>query len=144
MVFRMARGARMLALGLWVGAMTGFAFVVAPIVFHILGPTSQFAAIVAATVVAIAAFGYACGGVALAATAVLLRARKRSSIAILILVAAMLLGSWYEVHAIVPLMQHTPLHTPAYDRLHQRSSTLYAGILLAGLIAWVLGSRRDG
>ena len=134
--------ARMLALGLWVGAMTGFAFVVAPIVFHRLGPTSQFAAIVAAIVIAVTTFGYVCGGVALAATAMLVRAQPRTSIVILILVVFMLLGSWYEVHAIVPPMQHTLLNTPAYDRLHHRSSTLYAAILLAGLVAWLAGSWR--
>ena len=144
MTLRIAQIVRMVALGLWVGAMVGFAFVVAPIVFHALGPSTQFAGIIAGIINAIGTFGYACGAVALGATAILFRSQPRASTAIVILVALMLLGNWYEGHAIVPLMAHTPLQTPGYVALHHRSSELYAGILLAGLAAWLMGVWRDG
>lgn len=144
MIFRIARTLRMLALGLWVGAMTGFAFVVAPTILRTLGPTPQFAATIAGIIVATTVFGYACGSIAFITTALLFRSRARTSSVILILVTLMLLGSWYEVHAIVPLMERTTLHTPDYDALHHRSSMLYSGVLLAGVIAWVTGSWRDG
>ncbi|MDQ6823270.1 MAG: DUF4149 domain-containing protein [Candidatus Eremiobacteraeota bacterium] len=144
MVFRVAQTVRALALGLWVGAMVGFAFVIAPLVFHALGPTPAFAGIIAGAVVGIASFGFACGAAALVATAVAFRTEPRTSVLIGVLVLFMLLASWYEIHSIVPLMAHTPLQTPAYAALHHRSSALYSGILLAGLIAWIAGSLRDG
>lgn len=143
MIVRVARTVRVLALGLWVGAMVGFAFVIAPLIFRTLGPTSAFAALIAGIVLAIGSFGFACGGAALAATAIVFRTQPRASVAIATLVVLMLLGSWYEIHSIVPLMTHTPLQTPAYAALHHRSSALYAGIVLAGLIAWIASSLRD-
>jgi hypothetical protein len=38
-------------------------------------------------------------------------------------------------------MEITPLQTPAYDALHHKSSTLYSGVLLAGLVSFVLAAR---
>ncbi|MDQ2872913.1 MAG: DUF4149 domain-containing protein [Candidatus Eremiobacteraeota bacterium] len=135
---------RVLALGLWVGAMTGFAFIFAPIAFHTIGPTASFAATIASSVQAITIFGYICAAVAIGVSIVLMRAMPRRSFAIIVLAAIMSALGFYESHAIVPLMQSTPLQTPAYDALHRRSSSIYSVVLIAGLAAFVLAAwHRD-
>jgi hypothetical protein len=57
------------ALGLWVGALCGFAFIFAPAAFHIVSDLTQFAALTSANLRALAFVGYACGGIAKPPTA---------------------------------------------------------------------------
>ena len=132
---------RIVALGLWVGAMTGFAFLFAPIAFAHVGPTPQFAATIAGSVRAIAAFG---GWLAVIAAAITVFAKletMRVRIAIVISTALALACSTYEVRAIIPKMQATPLLTAAYEALHRQSSGVYSAVLVFALIALVLSSR---
>jgi ABC-type transport system involved in multi-copper enzyme maturation permease subunit len=131
---------RLLALGLWVGAMIGFAFIFAPIAFATIGPTPAFAATIARVVGAVTVFGYACALIAVLASVALFGSQSRRSIAIVTLVVIMSALGLYETHAIVPLMQSTPLQTPAYDALHRRSSAVYSAILLCGLAAFVMSA----
>jgi hypothetical protein len=131
---------RLLALGLWVGAMAGFAFIFAPIAFRTIGPTPQFAAMIASTVGVLTTFGYACALIAALATLPALKAHPRHSAAVLALLVLMTVFGFYETHAIVPLMQSTTLQTPAYDALHRRSSSVYSVILVSGIVAFIVSA----
>lgn len=134
---------RLYAFGLWTGAMLGFAFFFAPQAFAHVGPTPRFAATIAASIVALTRFGYVCAAVIVAAS--LLQLRKRPALAFCAVLAAIVcaLGA-YETHAVIPLMQHTALETPAYDALHRQSSGVYSVILLCGLIGFGLaGGLRE-
>lgn len=130
---------RLYAFGLWTGAMVGFAFFFAPAAFAHVGPTQAFAATIAASITAITYFGYVCGGVVVLSA--LFDVRCNRSILWLAAIAVVMcaLGA-YETNVIVPLMQHTPLQTPAYDALHHRSSSVYSVVLLLGLIAVALSA----
>lgn len=131
------RVVRVLAFGVWTGAMVGFAFIFAPAAFAHVGPTPAFAATIATAIRGITDLGYGC------AALVILASRPKIGrtgllwwlIAIAVLMSAL---GWYEVHAIVPAMESTALRTPAYDALHHRSSTIYSVILLLGLAGLVL------
>lgn len=120
--------------------MTGFAFIFAPIAFHTIGPTPKFAATIAATIGTIAFFGYICAAVAALATLPSFVAFPRRSCAVLALLLLMTVLSFYETRAVVPRMEVTPLQTPAYDRLHERSSLVYGIVLLSGLAAFVIAA----
>ena len=50
------------ALGIWVGAQIGFAFLFAPLAFKALGDPQQFGTMVTPVFAALGIFGYACGG----------------------------------------------------------------------------------
>lgn len=131
---------RIVLLGLWVGAMAGFAFVFAPVFFHNIGPTPPFAASIAACVRAIVHIG---SWIAVAAAAITVFARPESrgrSIAIIVCLAIAALCGVIEVNAIVPQMERTPLLTPAYESLHRQSSGVYGAAFLAALIALILSS----
>jgi Domain of unknown function (DUF4149) len=132
---------RIIVLGLWVGAMAGFAFIFAPLLFAHTGPTPQFAATIAACVRAIVRAG---NGLAAAAAVITVIARLepgRWSIAIVgCLVVAALCGT-IEVNAIVPQMERTALLTPAYEALHRESSGVYGLAFLSALGALVLSAR---
>jgi Domain of unknown function (DUF4149) len=132
----MSRIIKVLAFGLWSGAMIGFAFIFAPVAFKALGPTPVFAALIARTIGAITVFGYGCGACAIAASLLDLKDRYRafSLTAIAIVMIAL---TWYEMHAVVPIMERTPIASPAYSALHRQSSTIYGFVLLLGLIALI-------
>ena len=133
---------RIMLLGLWVGAMAGFAFVFAPVFFHNVGPTPEFAASIAACVRAIVHIG-SWLAVAVAAITVFARLESRGiSIAIVACLAAAALCGIVEVNAIVPQMERTPLLTPAYEALHRQSSGVYGVAFLSALVALVLSARR--
>ena len=138
-----ARVLRALAIALWVGALAGFAFLFAPIAFHTIGPTAQFAAMIAATLRALTAFGWACALVALGATFAIPGCRKRGTLIFGAIVAAMALLGLYEVIAVIPAMETLKLQTPAYAALHKTSSLVYGAALLLGLIAIAMISVRD-
>ncbi len=132
---------RIVLLGLWVGAMAGFAFVFAPIAFTHIGPTPAFAAMIAAEVAAIVRTG---DWIALATVAITVFAgleSRRTAAAIIGCLALTVLCGAFELGAIVPQMQQTPLLTPAYESLHRESSGVYGVAFLAALAALIVGSR---
>jgi hypothetical protein len=132
---------RILLLGLWVGAMAGFAFVFAPVFFAHVGPTPAFAASVAACVGAIVHVGDWIAVLAAAITVFAKLESRRAGIAIVACLAIATLCGIVELGNIVPQMEHTPLNTPAYDALHRRSSGVYGAAFLAALAALALSSR---
>jgi hypothetical protein len=137
------------ALGIWLGTLIGFAFVSAPLAFRIVAPldVARFAALTAATLGALTLWGYVLGGIAIVAA--LLRAasagdRTWDAIRIGLVVVALGLAT-YQQQAIVPQLARTAdVGTPAYRALHGRSTAVYGGVVLLGLIALVLAAtRRD-
>ena len=131
---------RLLVLGIWVGAMIGFAFLFAPTAFVQIGPTPAFAATIAACVGLLTRLGDWCGIVAAAITVfAYLETRKTATIIVACIAVAIAFG-FVETAWIVPQMQSTPLQTPAYDALHQRSSTVYSVVVLAALVAFALSA----
>lgn len=130
---------RSFAFGLWAGAMLAFAFLFAPTAFAHIGPTPAFAATIADTIRKLTVFGYACA--AAIVIACLPRIARAPRLWALVAIAAVMTAlSWYEVHAIVPLMERTTLATPAYETLHRRSSTVYGIVLLLGLIGFAVST----
>jgi|HubBroStandDraft_1064217.scaffolds.fasta_scaffold07970_4 hypothetical protein len=138
------------ALGIWLGALIGFAFISAPLAFRLVAPLDldRFAALTVATIGQLTTWGYVLGGIAiLAAIGRALDAGDRTWDAIRIALVALALGlASYEQQAIVPAMQAMPdLHSAAYGELHARSSAVYGAVVLLDLIALVLAAaRREG
>jgi hypothetical protein len=133
---------RIIVLGVWVGAMAGFAFITAPILFQHVGPTPAFAASIAASVRAIVALGAWAAAIALLVT---LFTRYERSAARWAIIAALVISTVcgaYETRDIVPQMERTALQTPAYDALHHRSSVVYGAAFVAALAAFALSTRR--
>lgn len=137
------------ALGIWLGALVGFAFVTAPLTFRIVAPldVGRFAVLIAATLGELTVLGYFLGGIALVAA--IMRARyagDRTWDAIRIVLILIALGlATFEERAIVPAMQRiTTVTSPAYHALHARSSQVYGAVVLLGLAALILAAmRRD-
>jgi hypothetical protein len=133
------------ALGLWLGAACGFAFIFAPAAFHLISDLSQFAALTSTNLRTLALAGYVCGGLAIVMA--LLRSRAASDRtndlvrAFLVLLA---LGCvTYEMVAIVPAMAAIPdLRSPAYHALHGRSSAVFGSAVLLAAAALVLAAVR--
>lgn len=133
------------ALGLWLGALCGFAFIFAPAAFHIVTDLPQFAALTATNLGILAKMGYICGGLAIVAAIVRTRDaadRVNDIVRIgLILLALVLVG--YVSAAIVPAMAAVPdLRSAAYHELHNRSSIVYGLVVLLGFAALVMAAIR--
>ncbi len=133
------------ALGLWLGALCGFAFIFAPAAFRVVTDLTQFAALTAANLRTLAIAGYVCG----AGAVVLALARSREASdrtndlvrALLVLIA---LGAiTYEMAAIVPAMAAIPdVHSDAYHALHSRSTAVYGSAVVCVAAALVLAAVR--
>jgi hypothetical protein len=138
------------ALGLWLGALCGFAFIFAPIAFRIVGPgdVGRFARLTAAILAALAVMGYVCGSLAIVMA--LWRSREAGDrifdFVRALLIALALALVWFESRAIVPSMAAMSDVTSAqYHALHNRSSLVYGSVILLGLIAIVMAAaRREG
>jgi hypothetical protein len=137
------------ALGIWLGALVGFAFVSAPLAFRIVAPVdvARFAALVAQSLATLTSWGYVLGGIAIVAA--LLRAlfagdRVWDFVRILVIIFALGLAT-YDERAIVPAMTATTdVHSTEYRDLHSRSTQVYGGVVLLTLVALVLSAvRRD-
>lgn len=137
------------ALGIWTGALLGFAFVSAPAAFRLFAPVdiARFAALTAQTISVLTVWGYVLGGLAIVCA--ILRAamagdRTADFVRILLVVLALGLAT-YELRAVVPAMVATPdVRSAAYQALHQRSSEVYGGVVLLALVTLVLAAiRRD-
>jgi hypothetical protein len=137
------------ALGVWLGALAGFAFVSAPLAFRIVAPldAARFATLTAHTIGDLTQWGYVLGGIAIVAG--LMRAvtagDRTWDFARAALVALALGLATYQQHAIVPSMEATAdVHSDAYRALHARSTVVYGGVVLLVLAALILGAaRRD-
>jgi uncharacterized protein DUF4149 len=137
------------ALGIWLGALAGFAFISAPLTFHAFAAldAQRFADLTAHTLGTLTMWGYVLGPVAIVTA--LLRAASAGDrtwdLARAALVAVALGLATYEARAIVPLMQAmTDLRDPAYHALHQRSMLVYGAVVIVMLAALVLAAaRRD-
>jgi uncharacterized protein DUF4149 len=134
-------------LGIWLGALVGFAFVFAPIAFRLIAPldVARFAALTANSVAALTLWGYALGCVAIV-TALLrsIDAGDRTWDFVRAVLVALALGfAAFEQHAIVPAMQATTdFRSPEYHALHQRSSAVYGGAVILVLAALALAAAR--
>jgi hypothetical protein len=138
------------ALGLWLGALCGFAFIFAPAAFRIVAPldVSRFAALTSSILGSLAVLGYACGGIAIVMA--LLRSRDAGDRifdfvrALLVVVALGLV--WFETRTIVPAMAAIPdLGSPEYHALHTRSTLVYGGVVVLGFAAIAMAAaRREG
>jgi len=144
---RVLAAIEIVALGIWVGAMIGFAFIVAPLAFRLIAPLdlARFAALTAQTVAALTEWGYALGGVALLSA--LLRAveagDRTGDIVRAGLIAFALGLATYEQRAVVPAMAAiADLGSPQYRALHQRSSAVYGGAVILALAALTLAAAR--
>ena len=155
-------------LGLWAGSMAGFAFIFAPIAIKWVPRMDTFAALIAATIRGIGAFGAVCGGIAIAASVIRVigstagtRPAVRSSPGVrrlagarVILVAIALVASAYESGTIIPRMEATASQIPgpidtvpktdprrmAYDEQHQASSRVYGTAFLCVIAALSLAA----
>ncbi len=137
-------------MGLWLGALCGFAFIFAPIAFSIVAPLDigRFAALTSAILAALAIMGYVCGGVAIVMA--LWRSREAGDrifdFVRALLIAGALALVWFQSRTIVPAMAAVNDVTSAqYHALHNRSTLIYGGVVLLGLISIVMAAaRREG
>lgn len=134
------------ALGIWLGALTGFAFASAPIAFRLIAPLDvvRFAALTQGTLTVLTRWGYTLGTIALIAA--LLRAAGASDrvadVARAALIVLALALTFYHQHVIVRAMLGTEIGSPAYHALHTRSSLIYGAALVALLAALVVAAVR--
>lgn len=129
------------ALGIWLGALTGFAFVTAPLAFRLIAPLDvvRFAALVAGTLAVLTKWSYVLGGLA-CAVALVRGAYVRAA-----LVALAVAAAYFHQHVIVQRMLAIPdLASPAYRALHQRSTEVFGAVVLLALVALVLAALQTG
>lgn len=137
------------ALGVWLGALVGFAFVFAPLAFRIVAPldVTRFAELVARSVGVLTVWGYVLGGIAI--VVVLARsaaAGERTWDFIRAALIAIALGlAAYQQRAIVPAMAATTdVRSAQYHTLHQNSTLVYGCVVVLIAVALVLAAvRRD-
>jgi hypothetical protein len=133
------------AIGLWLGALCGFAFIFAPAAFRLVPDITQFANLTAANLRVLAYVGAVCGGLAIVIALVrsLDAADRTNDIvrAALIVIALLLVA--YETFAIAPAIAAiTDLHSPDFAELHQRSTQVYGGVVVLALAALVMAAVR--
>ncbi|HEY0614449.1 MAG TPA: DUF4149 domain-containing protein [Candidatus Elarobacter sp.] len=135
------------ALGIWLGALAGFAFAVAPLAFRIVAPldVSRFAALTSQIIGVLTVWGYVLGGVALVVA--LFRsagaADRTWDFARAGLVVIALALATYQQRAIVPAMAATSdVRSAEYRALHDRSTRVYGGVVLAVLGALIIAAAR--
>lgn len=132
-------------LGLWLGALCGFAFIFAPAAFRLVPDVARFAALTAENLDRLSLAGYLAGAVTIVAAA--LRSidaadRTNDIIRIVLVLLALALVAYQQV-AIIPAMAAIPdVQGPAYHALHQRSTIVYGAVLLLGLVALVMAAVR--
>jgi hypothetical protein len=137
------------ALGLWLGALAGFAFISAPLAFRIVAPLdiARFAALTAQTLGTLTVWGYVLGGVAI--VVVVLRSAgagdRTWDFGRAVLLAAALGLAAYQQGAIVPAMTATTdVRSAEYRALHQRSTQIYGTVVVLVFAALILAAvRRD-
>jgi hypothetical protein len=146
------------AMAVWIGALVGFAFIVAPAAFRIVTNLDTFAVLTSTVLGRLLILGYACGAVAIAAAVV--RASdgvaRRNDLGRILLILVMFGFSLYEAAAVVPAMQSTMQQfggsftnvakddprRQAYDALHRQSTIVYGAVVLFGFAAIALSAVR--
>lgn len=146
----------------WVGGLIFFAFVLAPIAFHVLPSTHEAGTLVGATLRVLNKFGHACGFVFLLATiAFWFRSAPRSRkylIAEALLVVLMIAATMYVQASIIPAMERdriaaggdvdaARIDNPAridFDRLHPLSEKVEGFALLLGVAVVILMAAEPG
>ena len=137
------------ALGTWLGALVGFAFVFAPLAFRIVAPldVGRFATLTATSLAVLSTWGYVLGGVAVVVT--LARAagagdRVWDAARAAVVVFALCLVAFEQRAIVPPMLAATDVRSDAYRALHQRSTAIYGGAVLLVAAALVLAAvRRD-
>ena len=145
------RTLRLLSIVIWVGGIVFFAFVVAPVAFHLLPSQHLAGIVVGGTLRALDIIGLVCGFIFCAATALLFRQSppkyKRRCEAQILLASIMLLGTAYLHAGILPAMEIDRTAaggdieaawdaSPAkvdFEKLHKRSERTEGAILFCGL-----------
>lgn len=149
------------ALAVWVGSLAGFAFVFAPIAFSRLnGDLDLFSSIVASVLGALTLLGNVCGAIVILTSLLYawltLRGGRSPRLALVRIgcIVVMLGLAAFSQAQITPAMAQAQasFHAPfdsipkgdprrvRYDRLHARSSRVYGGVLIVGLIALALSA----
>jgi len=133
------------AIGLWLGALCGFAFIFAPAAFRLVPDVTQFASLTTANLRTLGDVGAVCGGLAIVIALVrsLDAADRTNDIvrAALLIIALALVG--YETFAIVPAMAVIKdVHSPDFAELHQRSTLVYGGVVVSALLALIMAAVR--
>ena len=136
---------------IWVGGLIFFAFVEAPISFHVMGTTRQFAHLIGGSIHAIDHLGTTCGFVFIITSLLLWKytaALKRKLLVIEVaLVAIMIAATAYVEVDILPMMEHdralvggdiasVPANNPAhanFEHLHKVSEKVEGTALLLGV-----------
>jgi hypothetical protein len=142
---RVLAAIEILALGTWLGALAGFAFVTAPLAYQLVG-LSRFAALTAAALAVLTLWGYVFGGIAFGVALVrsLDAASRRWDLVRVAVIAVALALATYEQRDIVPQMKTTAIGTAHYRALHVESTRFYGGAMLAAAVALALAAaRRD-
>ncbi|MDQ2858131.1 MAG: DUF4149 domain-containing protein [Candidatus Eremiobacteraeota bacterium] len=156
MIERLCTAIETVSLGVWAGAMAGFAFIFAPAAFRGAARMDAFAALVAACIRGIGSLGLVCGALAIGAALVRSRAisaRRFAALRVALVVLA-LGASRYETEVIIPAMTATaaqiggpvdsvPKSDPrraAYDAQHRDSSRVYGAAFLCVLAASALAA----
>jgi hypothetical protein len=133
-------------LGIWLGALCGFAFIFAPAAFHIVSDLTQFAALTSANLRALAVLGYVCGGLTIVLA--LIRSREaadRTNDIVRAGCVAVALGflGW-ETAIVVPAMAAEPdFQSAAYHALHATSTKIYGAAVVFIAAALVLAAVRN-
>jgi hypothetical protein len=142
---------RLLTIVLWVGGIAFFAFVLAPVAFHLLPSAHEAGIVVGGTLRVLHLIGLVSGFLFIAATAVLFRQSapivKRRYQAQILLAAIMLAATAYLQVNVLPAMERdrtqaggaietAPLTNPArihFELLHKRSEQIEGAIFFCGL-----------
>ncbi len=145
------RAIRLLAVVFWVGSLLFFAFVLAPIAFHVLPSTHEAGLVVGGTLVVLHWIGLVCGTLFLLCTIALwnnrLAARRHLYVIEAALVALMLAITVYLQFSVIPAMERDRAQAggnvdaaapdnPArldFERLHPLSERYEGAALFAGL-----------
>lgn len=152
---------RLLAIVVWVGGIVFFAFVLAPVAFHLLPSQHVAGVVVGGTLRVLDIVGLVCGFVFWAATALLFRqsaaAYKGRYEAQILLASLMMLATGYLHANILPAMEKdrtsvggdieaAPSVSPArlhFEKLHKRSEDVEGAVLFFGLAIVVLMARES-
>jgi len=156
MLERLVTAVEVAVLGLWAGAMAGFAFIFAPIAIKIVPRMDTFATLIAAVIRGVGSFGAVCGTLAIGAAIVRGTSSqpRRLAVARIAFVGVALLASAYESKTIIPRMEATAAQIPgpidsvpktdprriAYDEQHSASSRVYGIAFLCVLASLSLAA----
>jgi hypothetical protein len=160
------RAVRLLTIVVWVGGLSFFAFVLAPVAFGVLPSEHEAGLVVRGTLTVLNGIGQLCGGLFALATVILWsRARVRARgllLTQLLFVVLMMAATAYVQVSIMPAMERdriaaggiieaAPLDNPAsidFNRLHSRCEKVEGAVLLLGflevmLMGWVIRPKKE-